>query len=114
MRVRLAMPHFGRSGRHNSFEASLAFVGRTGTLLDRQIQILGDRSNATVPDINLGAGLAFKLAETLKDSDLPFILSTGDEGAVIPAGVDAAARLQTPLEFRQTVAAVLKLPPTAV
>ncbi|AWI87039.1 hypothetical protein C0214_00875 [Methylobacterium sp. DM1] len=92
----------------------MAFVGRTGTLLDRQIQILGDRSNATVPDINLGAGLAFKLAETLKDSDLPFILSTGDEGAVIPAGVDAAARLQTPLEFRQTVAAVLKLPPTAV
>ncbi|MGA4555438.1 hypothetical protein [Methylorubrum aminovorans] len=82
--------------------------------MDRQTKILEDRPNATVLDINLGAGLAFKLAETLKNWDLPFIFTTGYEGQVNPAGIDAAARLQTPLEFRQAVAAVLKLPPTAV
>lgn len=51
-------------------------------------------------DINLGAGFALKLAETLKDWGLPFIFTTGYEGEVISAEVDGAARLQRPLAFR--------------
>lgn len=51
-------------------------------------------------DINLGAGLALKLAETLKDWGLPFIFNTGYEGEVISAEVEGVARLQKPLAFR--------------
>ncbi|MFF8799633.1 MULTISPECIES: hypothetical protein [unclassified Methylobacterium] len=65
-------------------------------------------------DINLGAGSALKLAETLRDWGLPFNFTTGYEGEVISAEVDGAARLQRPLAFQQIVAAVSKLLPAAV
>lgn len=55
---------------------------------------------------DLGSGPSFKLAETLKDRGIPFVLTAGYDPEVIPAEFDGIERLQKPLQLRQIVNAL--------
>jgi PAS domain S-box-containing protein len=66
--------------------------------------------DAVILDINLGSGPSFKLARTLEDRGIPFIFVTGYEQEAIPQEFKHIERLQKPVQFRQIVAAVAKLP----
>ena len=68
------------------------------------------RPDAVVLDINLGSGATFKLAEMLKDRGVPFVFLTGDDQVMIPTEFAHVERLQKPVESRQLVGAISKLP----
>ena len=76
-------------------------------------ELSGQRPDAVVVDINLGAGPSFKLAETLKHLSIPFIFVTGYDQGIIPEEFNDVDRLEKPVQLRQIVGAVSKLFTTA-
>ena len=89
--------------------AGAEIMGPCATEEDARAELGKQRPDAVVVDINLGLGPFFKLAETLKDAGIPFVLTTGYDAGVIPAEFDHVERLQKPLQLRQIVGAVAKL-----
>ncbi|MFC4314090.1 HWE histidine kinase domain-containing protein [Steroidobacter flavus] len=74
------------------------------------IELTDHCPDAVILDINLGSGPSFKLAGMLQDRGIPFVFVTGYEQEAIPPAFQAIERLQKPVQFRQIVAAVAKLP----
>jgi DNA-binding response OmpR family regulator len=72
-------------------------------------EVVKQRPDAVVVDINLGGGPSFRLAERLKDRGIPFMFVTGYDEDVIPAQFDEIERLQKPVELRQMIEAVSRL-----
>ncbi len=93
--------------------AGAEVVGPCATEDDAWAELNDRRPDAVVVDINLGQGPSFKLAETLTDRGIPFVFTTGYDAEVIPAKFEGIERLQKPIQLRQIVGAIAKLPPVA-
>ena len=89
--------------------AGAEVLGPCATEEDARAELAERRPDVVVVDINLGPGPSFKLAETLKDSGIPFVFTTGYDAEVIPAEFEGVDRLEKPLQLRQIVGAVAKL-----
>lgn len=89
--------------------AGASVVGPCPTEEDARSALQDQVPDAVVLDINLGQGATFNLAETLKDSGVPFIFVTGYDEEVIPGEFANVQRLEKPLQLRQIVSAVAKL-----
>ena len=73
------------------------------------IELERQRPDAVLLDINLGAGPAFKLAETLKDRGIPFVFVTGYDLKAIPEEFNDIERLEKPAQLRRIVGAIARL-----
>jgi hypothetical protein len=76
---------------------------------DARAELVEQRPDAVVLDINLGHGPTFKLAEVLKDQGIPFVFVTGYGHDVIPGEFDDIERLEKPAHLRRIVSAIAKL-----
>ncbi|SFU30479.1 PAS domain S-box-containing protein [Methylobacterium sp. 174MFSha1.1] len=89
--------------------AGAEVVGPCASEEDARAELDERRPDAVVVDINLGGGPSFKLAETLKDSGIPFVFTTGYDAEAIPAEFAGIERLEKPFPLRQIVGAVARL-----
>ncbi|AWN51090.1 PAS domain S-box protein [Methylobacterium sp. 17Sr1-1] len=89
--------------------AGAEVLGPCATEADARAELVEQRPDAVVVDINLGPGPSFKLAEALKDRGIPFVFTTGYDAEVIPAEFAEVERLEKPLQLRQIVGAIAKL-----
>lgn len=89
--------------------AGAEVLGPCATEEDARAELDEQRPDAVVVDINLGTGPSFKLAESLKDGDIPFVFTTGYDAGVIPAEFEGVERLEKPLQLRQIIGVVAKL-----
>jgi len=94
--------------------AGAQVLGPCSTEEDAREELAEQRPHAVVLDINLGSGPTLKLAEALKDQEIPFVFVTGYDQDVIPPEFDRIPRLEKPVPLRQIVGAVARLvAPTA-
>jgi len=64
---------------------------------------------AAVIDFNLGRGLSFDLARTLRTRGIPLVFITGYDGHLIPADFEGIELVQKPFELKRVVSAVAAL-----
>jgi two-component sensor histidine kinase/CheY-like chemotaxis protein len=72
-------------------------------------ELVAQRPDAVVLDINLGSGPSFTLAETVKDHGIPFVFVTGYDQGKIPEEFREIERLEKPTQLRHIVQAIGKL-----
>jgi CheY-like chemotaxis protein len=72
-------------------------------------ELLSRRPDAAVLDLNLGHGPSFKLAEYLRNRDIPFVFVTGYNKSVQPEGFTEVPWLRKPVNHRQVIAALARL-----
>jgi CheY-like chemotaxis protein len=89
--------------------AGAEVMGPCATEDDARAELAEQQPDAAVVDVNLGPGPSFKLAETLKNSGIPFVFVTGYDAEAIPAEFGGVERLEKPFQLRQIVGAVAKL-----
>jgi len=71
-------------------------VGPFGTAGEARAALDADGADLAVIDINLGSGPAFDLARHLHSTNLPFLIATGYDQAVVPDDLKAVVRLEKP------------------
>lgn len=89
--------------------AGAQVLGPCPTELSARAELSERRPDAAVVDINLGSGLSFKLAETLKDQGIPFVFTTGYDREVVPEEFSDVEHLMKPIQLRHIVKAISKL-----
>jgi DNA-binding response OmpR family regulator len=89
--------------------AGAQVLGPCSTEAEARAELQKQRPDAVLLDINLGPGPNFKLAETLKDQNIPFVFVTGYDQDVIPAEFSGIGRLEKPVQLRSMVGAVSEL-----
>lgn len=72
-------------------------------------ELLSRRPDAAVLDINLGHGPSFKLAEYMRNRDIPFVFVTGYNRSEQPEGFADAAWLRKPVNYRQLIGSLSRL-----
>lgn len=87
--------------------AGARVLGPCGTVAEALRAMEAERPTVAVVDINLGCGPSYELMEALQSAGVPFVLVTGYDAAVVPAGLSHAPRLQKPVTPRQVVHAVI-------
>jgi PAS domain S-box-containing protein len=93
--------------------AGAEVLGPCSTKEEARAELREQRPDAVLLDINLGFGPDFKLAEILKDRDIPFLFITGYDEDVIPAEFEGVGRLQKPVQLRRMIGALFDLLPAA-
>ena len=89
--------------------AGATVSGPCGSEEAARVELVEQRPDAVVLDINLGSGASFKLAETVKDHGIPFVFVTGYDQRKIPEEFKGIERLEKPAQLRHIVQAIGKL-----
>jgi DNA-binding LytR/AlgR family response regulator len=55
--------------------------------------------DGAVLDINLGQGLAYPIADALRDAGVPFIFASGYDDIAVPAAYGQVPRCQKPVDY---------------
>lgn len=86
--------------------AGAAVLGPFATVADAQ-RCIGHRlPDCAVLDVNLGGGMSFDLARTLRMRRLPFLFFTGYDATALPPDFADVDRLEKPLNVAHLVRAV--------
>jgi CheY-like chemotaxis protein len=89
--------------RHILEQAGANVVAVTSQIPDLDPLLAEGRIDVVLIDINLGHGLSFDFARTLKAQTIPFVFLTGYDAAMLPEDLATSAYLSKPADAARIV-----------
>jgi DNA-binding response OmpR family regulator len=90
-------------------EAGAGVIGISGTLPDLETLLAQGAIDAVLVDINLGHGMSFKFVRELQDRQIPFVLLTGYDAAILPEDLAGSPYISKPAAAGRIVSALATL-----
>lgn len=93
-----------REAREFLQRAGARVVGPTGRAEEVASILASETLDAAVVDINLGNGLSFEVADSLRDKGVPFMFLTGYDASTIPDSLRVIPMAEKPANENHVIA----------
>ena len=87
-------------------QAGAEVLGPAGTVDEAQSFIADGGFDCAIMDINLRGDMAFPIADRLRDSGIPFLITTGYNSASLPDRFAGVPRVEKPADTRKVIEAL--------